>query len=137
MIATCKHYAGYDLEIWYQYVRYGFDAIIGLQDLSEYYLPMFQQCARDSNVGAIMCSYNAINGTPSCTNSYIMQDILRDHWNWTQSNNYISTDCNAVLDVAVNHNYTNGDVAQAAADCYNAGTDVVCEVPPPPPPNGW
>ena len=63
MIATCKHFAGYDLEIWYQYVRYGFNAIIGLQDLSEYYLPMFQQCARDSNVGAIMCSYNAINGT--------------------------------------------------------------------------
>jgi beta-D-xylosidase 4 len=80
-----------------------------------------------------MCSYNAVNGTPSCANSYLMQDILREHWGWTKDNNYVSTDCNAVLDIAVNHNYTDGNVAQAAADAYNAGTDVVCEVPPPTP----
>ena len=62
IIATCKHYAGYDMERWNGILRYGFNAVISLQDLSEYYLPMFKQCARDSNVGSFMCSYNAING---------------------------------------------------------------------------
>lgn len=27
-----------------------------------------------------------------------MEDILRDHWNWTIDNNYITSDCNAILD---------------------------------------
>jgi xylan 1,4-beta-xylosidase len=96
IIATCKHFAGNDMERWSGVVRYGFNAIISLQDLSEYYLPPFQQCARDSKVGSIMCSYNAINGTPACADPYIMTSILREHWNWTEHNNFITSDCNAV-----------------------------------------
>jgi xylan 1,4-beta-xylosidase len=61
VIATCKHYAGYDLE----QNRYAFNAQITPQDLAEYYMPPFQQCARDSKVGSIMCSYNAVNGIPA------------------------------------------------------------------------
>jgi len=96
VIATCKHYAAYDMERWNGTLRYNFNAIVSVQDLSEYYLPPFQQCARDSNVGSIMCSYNAINGTPACGNTYIMEDILRKHWNWTGHNNFVVSDCNAV-----------------------------------------
>jgi beta-D-xylosidase 4 len=109
-------------------IRYGFDALITSQDLAGYYMPPFQQCARDSKVGSIMCSYNAINGVPSCANAYLMQDILRDHWNWKQPNNpYVTSDCNAVLDIWTNHEYVK-TAAEAAAVSYNAGTDQVCEV---------
>lgn len=128
VIATCKHYAAYDLERWKGVIRYGFNAIVPMQDLSEYYLPTFQQCARDSKVGSIMCSYNALNGTPACANSYLMTDILRKHWNWTEDNNYITSDCNAIQDfLPSNHNFRR-TAAQAAAAAYNAGTDTVCEV---------
>lgn len=96
VIATCKHYAAYDLERWQDLTRHQFNAIVSLQDLSEYYMPPFQQCARDSNVGSIMCSYNAVNGTPACANTYLMDDILRKHWNWTGHNNYITSDCYAI-----------------------------------------
>ena len=96
MIATCKHYAAYDLERWQGVKRYRFNAVVSSQDLSEYYLPPFQQCARDSKVGSFMCSYNALNGTPACASSYLMKDILRDHWNWKEHNNFITSDCNAV-----------------------------------------
>ena len=96
VIATCKHYAAYDLERWQGVVRYGFNAIVSTQDLAEYYLPPFQQCARDSNVGSIMCSYNALNGTPACSSPYLMEDILRKHWGWTEHNQYITSDCNAI-----------------------------------------
>lgn len=96
VVATCKHYAAYDLERWKGVVRYRFNAIVSTQDLSEYYLPPFQQCARDSKVGSFMCSYNALNGTPACASEYLMTDILRNHWGWTEHNNFITSDCNAI-----------------------------------------
>ncbi|CAK7200632.1 hypothetical protein SEUCBS139899_003330 [Sporothrix eucalyptigena] len=128
VIATCKHFAAYDLERWEGTVRYGFDAVVSLQDLSEYYLPAFQQCARDSQVGSIMCSYNAVNGTPACASTYLMGDILRDHWGWTADHQYVTSDCNAVLDFDHEHAFSK-DGAHAAAAAYGAGTDTVCEVP--------
>lgn len=163
VIATCKHFAAYDLERWRGLTRYDFDAVVSLQDLSEYYLPPFQQCARDSRVGSIMCryvsfflppfpsfprlvarqsgnqvdivdnfrSYNALNGTPTCASTYLMTNILRDHWNWTNHNNYITSDCNAIQDfLPDNHNFSQTP-AEAAAAAYIAGTDTVCEV------SGW
>ncbi|KAI1390476.1 glycoside hydrolase family 3 protein [Hypoxylon trugodes] len=126
VIATCKHLAAYDLEAWGDVDRYNFSAIVGLQDLSEYYLPPFQECAR-SNVGSIMCSYNSVNGTPACANSYLMNDILREHWGWTQDNNYITSDCGAIENIWANHFYAS-DKPHAAAIAYERGTDTVCEL---------
>ncbi|KAK0667323.1 family 3 putative glycoside hydrolase [Cercophora samala] len=133
VIATCKHFAAYDLERWQGIVRYRFNAVVTSQDLSEYYLPPFQQCARDSKVGSFMCSYNALNGTPACASTYLMDDILRKHWNWTEHNNYITSDCNAIQDFLPNFHNFSQTPAQAAAAAYNAGTDTVCEVPGYPP----
>ncbi|KAM7194044.1 putative exo-1,4-beta-xylosidase bxlB [Naviculisporaceae sp. PSN 640] len=131
VIATCKHYAAYDLERWKGVVRYQFNAVVSMQDLTEYYLPPFQQCARDSKAGSIMCSYNAVNGTPACANTYLMNDILREHWGWTEHNNFITSDCNAIKDFLPDeHNYSSTP-AEAAAAAYVSGTDTVCEVP------GW
>ncbi len=48
------------------------------------------------NVGSIMCSYNSLNGTPACGSTYLMNDILREHWGWKADNNYVTSDCNAV-----------------------------------------
>jgi len=133
VIATCKHFAAYDLERWKGAVRHRFNAVVSSQDLSEYYLPPFQQCARDSKVGSIMCSYNALNGTPACASEYLMTDILRNHWNWTGDNNFITSDCNAVQDfLPFQHNFSQ-TAAEAAAVALNAGTDTVCEVPSWPP----
>lgn len=127
VIATCKHFAGYDFEAWDGIVRYGFDALITSQDLAGYYLPSFQQCARDSKVGSIMCSYNAVNSVPSCANAYLMEDILRKHWAWEQDDNpYITSDCNAVQNIYANHIYVK-TAAEAAGVAWNAGTDNACE----------
>ncbi|KAI0432351.1 glycoside hydrolase family 3 protein [Xylaria sp. FL1042] len=127
VIATCKHYAAYDLENWHGIERHAFDAIVTMQDLVEYYLPPFQQCARDSKVKSIMCSYNSVNGTPACGSTYLMETILRDFWEWDDENQYITSDCDAVLDFYEYHNYTK-TAAQSAAVALNAGTDTVCQV---------
>ncbi|KNG50748.1 glycoside hydrolase family 3 protein [Stemphylium lycopersici] len=126
IIATCKHYVGYDMEAWGGTNRHRFDAKTTMQDLVEYYMPPFQQCARDSKVGSIMCSYNAVNGIPTCADTYVLQTILREHWNWTGSNNYITSDCEAVADISENHNYTE-TLAEGTALAFANGMDLSCE----------
>ncbi|KAB8304044.1 hypothetical protein EYC80_005390 [Monilinia laxa] len=124
-VATCKHYAGYDLENGGGAIRYGFDAIISSQDLRDYYLPSFQQCARDSNVQSVMCSYNAVNGVPTCADEWLLQRLLREHWGWTDEDQWVTSDCDAVRNIWDYHHYTKSP-EQAAADALIAGTDLDC-----------
>ncbi|RAL62891.1 hypothetical protein DID88_004732 [Monilinia fructigena] len=124
-VATCKHYAGYDLENGGGAIRYGFDAIISSQDLRDYYLPSFQQCARDSNVQSVMCSYNAVNGVPTCADEWLLQNLLREHWGWTDEDQWVTSDCDAVQNIWDYHHYTKSP-EQAAADALIAGTDLDC-----------
>ncbi|KAG1896606.1 glycoside hydrolase family 3 protein [Suillus fuscotomentosus] len=133
VVSTCKHFAGYDLEDWDGTVRYGFNAVITSQDLVEYYLPSFQSCYRDAKVGAAMCSYNAINGVPSCADPYLLQDILRDFYGFAQDRwvyskllylCIVTSDCDAVQNIYSPHNYATPQ--QAVADALKAGTDLDC-----------
>lgn len=124
VVATCKHFAAYDLENWDGITRYAFNANVSTQDFVEYYLPLFQQCARDSRVGSIMCSYN---GVLTCASPYLLQTILRDRWNWTDQHQYMVSDCSAVHSIMGSHNYTK-TLAETAGVAYTAGTDNVCEV---------
>ncbi|KAL2758544.1 glycoside hydrolase family 3 protein [Sodiomyces alcalophilus JCM 7366] len=126
IISTCKHYAGNDFEDWNGTTRHDFDARISMQDFAEYYMSPFQTCARDEKCGSIMCAYNAVNGVPSCASEYLLQTILREHWGWTEHNNYITSDCEAVLDVSLNHGYASTN-AEGTAMCFEAGMDTSCE----------
>ncbi|KAI1620248.1 beta-glucosidase [Exophiala viscosa] len=125
IVATCKHFVAYDLEDWETADRYNFDAIVSTQDLAEYYIQPFQTCARDAAVGSIMCSYNALNGVPTCADPYILQDILREHWNWTGDGHYVTSDCDAIQNVFSPHYYTSTR-EQAVADTLIAGADLNC-----------
>ncbi|KZT60440.1 glycoside hydrolase family 3 protein [Calocera cornea HHB12733] len=130
LVATCKHFAGYDLENWGGYARYGFDAVISNQDLVEYFLPPFQTCARDVNVTSIMCSYNAVNGIPTCASDYLLQTLLRTYWQWETDadsliGHYVTSDCDAVSNIYSPHNYTITP-QQAVAVALKAGTDLDC-----------
>lgn len=125
IVATCKHFAAYDMESWNGNFRYQWDAHIGSQDLVEYYFPPFQSCARDSNVGAVMCSYNALNGVPTCADPYLLQTILREHWGWTKEQQWVTSDCDAVQNIFLPHKYA-ATRAETVAKALIAGTDVNC-----------
>jgi len=121
VIATCKHYAAYDLETG----RYGNNYNPTQQDLADYFLAPFKTCVKDVDVGSIMCSYNAVGGYPSCASEYLLQEVLRDHWNFTADYHYVVGDCGAVGNIYDPHNFT--DSAEAAASvALNAGTDLDC-----------
>lgn len=51
---------------------------------------------------------------------------MREHWGWTADNNYVTSDCEAVADIAFNHHYAPNNAA-GTADAFNAGTDNSCE----------
>ncbi|KFY00624.1 hypothetical protein O988_03198 [Pseudogymnoascus sp. VKM F-3808] len=121
VIATCKHYAAYDLETG----RYGNNYNPTQQDLADYYLAPFKTCARDTAVGSIMCSYNSVNGIPTCASEYLLEEVLRKHWNFNADYNYVVSDCGAVADIWQFHNFTDTEEA-AASVALNAGTDLDC-----------
>jgi beta-D-xylosidase 4 len=121
IISTCKHFAAYDIENG----RTGNDLNPTSQDMSEFYLPIFKTCARDAKVGSIMCSYNAVDGIPSCSSEYLLQNVLRETWGFTEPYNYVVSDCDAVANVYDPHHYV-ADYPQAAAVSLNAGTDLDC-----------
>ena len=50
-----------------------------LQDMSETYMVPLQLMLK-ANVSSAMCSYNAINGTPSCANGWMSDRVLRQKW---------------------------------------------------------
>ena len=120
--ADCKHYAAYDLENWNGTDRYHFDAIVSDQDLLETYMPPFETCIRDAKVASIMCSYNAVNGVPSCANQFILQTIARDSYHL---DGFVVSDCGAVSTIMDTHNYTH-TVEDTVAVALHAGTDLNC-----------
>lgn len=121
-IATLKHYAAYSVENWKGYQRFSFDAIVSDQDLAQSYLPAFEAGVREARAGSIMCSYNAVNGIPACASKFLLQDILRDQWEF---DGYVVSDCDAVECVFANHKYK-PTKAEAASVSLKAGTDLDC-----------
>ncbi len=75
-----------------------------------------------------MCAYNAVNGVPSCADPYLLQTLLREHWNWGLNNStqWVTADCDALRNVYSDHHYKNLNAAGAAAASMNAGTDLDC-----------
>eukprot|EP01059_Diplonema_ambulator_P010303 TRINITY_DN202_c0_g1_i2.p1 TRINITY_DN202_c0_g1~~TRINITY_DN202_c0_g1_i2.p1 ORF type:complete len:747 (+),score=228.62 TRINITY_DN202_c0_g1_i2:37-2277(+) len=119
--ACCKHYYGYDMEDSDGADRHNFNAIISLQDEADTYLPAFHSCVVNGRASGMMCSYNAVNGTPSCANERIMNGFARGKWGF---DGYITSDCGAVADVCNNHHYANQD--DTCRDVLQAGMDSDC-----------
>ena len=72
VIATAKHYIGNEQEI----NRGSSTSQIEDRAFHEIYLPPFKACVEEG-VGAIMCSYNQLNGTYACENDYALNRVLK------------------------------------------------------------
>jgi xylan 1,4-beta-xylosidase len=106
--------------------RYAFNAKITMQDLRDYHMLPFQTCTRDVNAQSVMCSYNAVNGVPTCADPWLLTKLLRKHWSWEGQQQYVTSDCDSLDNVFADHRYKGMNAAQVAAECLKAGTDLDC-----------
>jgi len=74
--STVKHFIGNNSE----FLRHDSDSIIDERALREIYLPVFESAVKSAHVGAIMDSYNLVNGLHSTQNGYLNTEIARKQW---------------------------------------------------------
>jgi beta-glucosidase len=73
VIGDIKHYAMNDQENGRNYVN----VKIGKRAMRESDLLAFEIGVKESGAGAVMCSYNLVNGDYACENSYLLNDVLK------------------------------------------------------------
>ena len=66
-----------------------------------------------------MCSYNMMNGVPTCGDPDLLNGVLRDQWKWP---GFVVSDYDAWRDIFTTHGYTK-TMEGAAAVGINAGLD--------------
>ena len=92
VIATLKHYTGYNQETGR---NVGQNSIIDTRTLREVYALAFESAVRRADVGAVMCSFNKINGAYSCENAYTLRTVLKGRIGFT---GFVMTDFGAIHD---------------------------------------
>jgi beta-glucosidase len=76
VIATVKHFVANNQEV----LRSSINAVVSQRALAEIYEPAFRRAVEQADVGAVMCSYNRVNGAYACQNAETLTDTLRDAW---------------------------------------------------------
>ncbi|GJN74822.1 glycosyl hydrolase [Purpureocillium lilacinum] len=77
VISTVKHLVGNDQE----HERRAVDVVVTQRALREIYLRPFQIVARDAKPGALMTSYNKINGKHVVEDARML-NLIREEWKW-------------------------------------------------------
>ena len=79
VVATVKHFVGNESE----FARNTSDSNIDERTLREIYLPPFEMAVKEAKVGAVMDSYNKLNGLYLTQNPSLNTDILRNEWGFS------------------------------------------------------
>jgi beta-glucosidase len=77
--ATVKHFLGNNSE----YLRHDSDTEMDERTAREIYLPAFEAAVKHGHVGAIMDSYNLIDGQHATQNALFNTEIVRKEWGFT------------------------------------------------------
>lgn len=76
--STVKHFLANNSE----FDRHNSDSIVDERTLREIYLPAFEAAVTQAHTGAIMDSYNLINGVHATQNPYFNTEIVRNEWHF-------------------------------------------------------
>jgi len=76
VIATIKHFAANNQE----WDRHHVSSEVDERTLQEVYFAPFRKAVKEAHVGAVMNSYNLLNGVHASENRWLNIDILRDTW---------------------------------------------------------
>ncbi|WP_296718762.1 glycoside hydrolase family 3 N-terminal domain-containing protein [Erythrobacter sp.] len=89
------------------------------RELRENFFPPFREVVRRTSIGAVMPSYNEIDGVPSHANTWLLGDVLRGEWGF---DGIIASDYGGVHELATLHHVAR-DLEDAAHQALKAGVD--------------
>lgn len=116
--ATAKHFAGYGFaESGKDYNSVNINQYV----LHNQILPPFKAAA-ESGVATFMNAFNDINAVPATANKYLLQDLLRDKWEY---DGLVVSDWNSIGEL-VNHGVS-ADLQDAAKKAVIAGSEIDME----------
>ena len=116
LAATVKHFAAYGMP---EGGHNGAAAMTGPNYLATDYLSNFEMAVKNG-ARSIMTSYNAIDGTPCTSNSYLLKDVLRQQWGF---NGIVFSDLGSIWALHSTHR-TAENQTDAAIQALNAGVDI-------------
>src|ERR1044072_6881358 len=74
--ATVKHFTANNSE----FDRHNTDSIVDERTLREIYMPAFEAAVKEARVGAVMSSYNLVNGVHASQNRHTLTEVARGEW---------------------------------------------------------
>ena len=95
-------------------------AQISERTLREMFFPPFKQVIGRTAIDAVMASYNEIDGIPSHSNVWLLDDVLRQEWNFDGA---VVSDYYAIEEMVARHRMA-ADIPEAALYAMKAGVDV-------------
>jgi beta-glucosidase len=120
LLACAKHFAVHSGPEWSRHELNLNN--INPRELYETYLPAFKALVQEADVRQVMCAYQRLDDEPCCSNTRLLQRILRDEWGFKY---LVVSDCGAVTDFYTTHKVSSDEV-HAASKAVLAGTDVEC-----------
>jgi len=115
--ATLKHLAAYGIP------HGGHNAAtaeVGQNRLMTDYLSSFENAIKVGFAKSVMTSYNTIDGVPCSANQWLLQEVLRNSWDFK---GVVFSDLNAVNAIYATQHVA-ADPAEAAAMALKAGVDI-------------
>ena len=115
--ATLKHLAAYGIP---QGGHNAATADVGTNRMMTDYLPSFEKAICEGGAKTVMTSYNTIDGVPCSANAWLLQEVLRNLWNFK---GVVFSDLNAVNAIYATQHVA-ADPSEAAALALKAGVDI-------------
>jgi beta-glucosidase len=116
VFATLKHMTGHGQPASGNNVS---PAQISERELRENFFPPFRSVVERTSIGAVMPSYNEIDGMPSHASQWLLRDVLRGEWGF---NGIVVSDYNGVEQLETLHHVAT-DPEHAARRALAAGID--------------
>ena len=116
LAATVKHFAAYGIP---EGGHNGAAAQTGPNMLASDYISNFEIAVKNG-AKSIMTSYNAINGVPCTSNSWLLKDVLRKQWGFK---GVVFSDLGSIWALHSTHR-TAANQLEATAQAINAGVDI-------------
>jgi beta-glucosidase len=117
VFATLKHMTGHGQPEAGQNVG---PANISEREVRDAFLPPFRRAVTQTNVMAVMPSYNEVDGVPSHANSWLLHQVLRREWGFR---GLVVSDYDAIPDLERRHHVA-ATLDEAAITALAAGVDM-------------